>query len=129
MRDSKRHAMKRLLSALGIAWLLSTATAQAASPALAGITPRGAQRGTELPLLFNGARLKDAQEILFYYPGITVTKLEVVNDTQVKVTVKIAADCRLGEHVMRLRTASGVTELQTFWVGALPVIDETEPNN
>src|SRR5437660_10688001 len=121
--------MKRLLPILSVVWLIGPSAVDAASPALGTITPRGAQRGTELPLLFNGARLKDAQEILFYYPGIAVAKLEVVNDTQVKATVKIAADCRLGEHVMRLRTASGITELQTFWVGALPVIDEKEPNN
>jgi len=103
--------------------------AQAASPNLAGITPRGGQRGTDMVLSFNGARLSDAKEILFYYPGITVTKLEVVNDTQVKATVKIASDCRLGEHAMRLRTATGTSKLRTFYVGALPNIDEKEPNN
>jgi len=103
--------------------------AQAASPGLAGITPRGGQRGTDVVLVFGGARLADAKEVLFYYPGISVTKLEVVNDTQVKATVKIAPDCRLGEHAMRLRTATGTSELRTFYVGALPNIDEKEPNN
>ena len=39
--------------------------------------------------------------------------------------VKIAADCRLGEHAFRLRTATGLSELRTFWVGALPVVDGT----
>src|SRR5438105_12396834 len=120
--------MKRALIA-SVIFLSCAFPSRAASPSLSAIAPRGAQRGTELPLLFNGARLKDAQEVLLYYPGIAVAKLEVVNDTQVKATVKIAADCRLGEHVMRLRTASGITELQTFWVGALPVIEEKEPNN
>ena len=51
-------------------------------------------------ILFNGARLGDAEEILSYSPGFTVSKLEVVSDTQVKATVKIAADCRLGEHAL-----------------------------
>ena len=83
---------------------------RAASPVLGGVTPRGVQRGTDAVLFFNGARLADAQEILFYYPGFTVTKLEVVNDSQVKATVKIAADCRLGEHAVRVRTATGVSE-------------------
>lgn len=101
----------------------------AASPSLGNITPRGGQRGTEMGLLFNGARLSDAQEIFIYYPGITVAKLEVVNDNQVKVTVKIAPDCRLGEHAMRVRTASGISELRTLYVGAMPIIDEKEPNN
>ena len=100
-----------------------------ASPSLGGIAPRGAQRGTDAVFLFNGARLADAQELLFYSPGVSVTKLDVVNDGQVKATVKIAPDCRLGEHAVRLRTASGVSELRTFYVGALPSVDEKEPNN
>jgi hypothetical protein len=100
-----------------------------ASPSLGGISPVGAQRGTEAVLTFGGARLADAQEVLVYYPGITVKKLEVVNDAAVKVTVQIAADCRLGEHAFRLRTASGVSDLRTFWVGALPSADEKEPNS
>jgi hypothetical protein len=101
----------------------------AASPALNGISPVGAQRGTEAVLTFSGARLADTQEVLVYYPGITVKKFEVVNDAAVKVTVQIAPDCRLGEHAFRLRTATGVSDLRTFWVGALPVIDEKEPNS
>ena len=63
-----------------------------------------------------------------YYPGITVAKTEVLNKDALRVTLKIAADCRLGEHAFRVRTASGVSELRTFWVGALPAVDEKEPN-
>ena len=109
--------------------LLVCGTASAASPSLGIIQPRGAQRGTEAIVTFNGGRLADAQEILIYYPGITVKKLEVVNDAQVKVTFAITPECRLGEHAFRVRTASGISELRTFWVGALPCIDEKEPNS
>jgi hypothetical protein len=101
----------------------------AASPSLGSIQPRGAQRGTEAVLTFQGARLADAQEVLVYYPGITVKKLESVNDATLKVTVTIAPDCRLGEHAFRVRTATGVSDLRTFWVGALPVVEEIEPNS
>ncbi|MFO0823734.1 MAG: PPC domain-containing protein [Gemmataceae bacterium] len=101
----------------------------AASPALGGIQPRGAQRGTEAVLTFTGGRLTDAQEVLVYYPGISVKKLEMVNDATLKVTVAIAPDCRLGEHAFRVRTASGISELRSFFVGALPVIEEVEPNS
>jgi hypothetical protein len=105
------------------------APAWAASPTLARITPRGAQRGTETVLTFGGTNLADAQEILFYTPGFHVTKLEPAGDQQVKATVKIAADCTLGEHAMRVRTASGISYVRTFWVGPLPVMDEKRPNN
>ena len=100
-----------------------------ASPSLGGLAPLGAQRGTEAVVTFGGARLADSQEVLFYYPGVAVKKLEVVNDAQVKVTLTIAADCRLGEHLLRLRTASGLSEARTFWVGALPDVLEKEPNS
>jgi hypothetical protein len=107
----------------------STTVVHASSPSLGGISPRGGQRGTHAVFFFNGARLSDAKEILFYYPGVTVAKLEVVNDGQVKATVQIAPDCRLGEHAARVRTASGISELRTFYIGALPQIDEKEPNS
>jgi hypothetical protein len=91
--------------------------------------PRGAQRGTEAVLDFSGARLADAKEVLVYYPGITVTNLAVVNPQQLKVTVKIAPDCRLGEHCFRVRASSGISEMHTFYVGALLAVEEKEPNN
>src|SRR5262249_60276446 len=87
------------------------------------------QRGKEVVLFFNGGRLPDAREALFYSPGFSVSKGEVVNDSQVKATVKIADDCLPGEHAVRLRTKSGISELRTIWVGALPTIAEKEPNS
>jgi len=101
----------------------------AASPSLGVVQPRGAQRGTEAVVTFNGGRLADAQEILVYYPGVAVKKLEVVSDAQLKVTFAIAPDCRLGDHAFRVRTATGVSEVRTFWVGTLPVVEEIEPNS
>ena len=66
---------------------------------------------------------------MFYQPGITVTKIQAVNDGQVKATFKIAPDCQLGLHELRLRTATGLSEVRTFSVGALKEMSETEPNN
>ncbi|MFO0938397.1 MAG: PPC domain-containing protein, partial [Gemmataceae bacterium] len=118
------------LLSLGMAGLLAESTSlRAASPSVSVIMPRGAQRGTEATITFSGGNLSDTQEVLVYYPGITVSKFEVVNNNQVKATLKIAADCRLGEHGFRLRTATGISDFRTFWVGALPVVDEKEPNN
>jgi len=100
-----------------------------ATPELGIILPRGGQRGTEVVINLQGARLADAQELMSYSPGFTVAKLEVISPTHVKATVKIAADCALGEHAFRVRCASGISTLRTFWVGALPTVDESEPNN
>jgi hypothetical protein len=123
-----RHLLLCAVAAIGVSAVLAP-PALANWPQLNIIQPRGGQRGTEQVVVFQGARLGDAKEIVSYSPGFTVTKLEVVNDGQVKATVKIAPDCRLGEHAFRLRTASGISEMRTWWVGALPMIDEKEPNS
>lgn len=114
-----------------LSWLIALAPtlANAANPSLGSISPRGAQRGTEVEVLFGGARLTDAQEILFYYPGITVKQFEVKADNQVRTVLAIAPDCRIGIHAMRVRTASGISDLKTFSVGLLPEVAEKEPNN
>ncbi len=104
--------------------LVAAAGASAATPNLVQVTPRGAQRGTEVDVIFRGQRLADAQEVFVYDPGVTVTGVEVVNPQQVKAHVKVAADARLGEYRMRLRTASGISELRNFYVGPYPVVME-----
>lgn len=118
----------RWLLALTISGLVA-AGASAASPSLGSITPFGVQRGIETVINFNGGRLGDAKEILFYSPGFTVTELKAVNDGSVQAKVKIAPDCRLGEHIARVRTASGISEMRKFHVGHFPAIEEKEPNS
>jgi hypothetical protein len=109
--------------------LLATAVAGASTPSLARIFPRGGQLGTELDVTFSGDRLKDVQGLFLYKPGLEVVKIEPVTDTSVKVRLRIAADAPLGEHPIRLRTATGVSELRTFNVGPFAATDEKEPNN
>ena len=129
-----RHFMHRprrgLLHYLVIAVIsILAATAQAASPQLTNVNPPGVQRGHEHTVTFVGARLKDAEEILFYNGGVKVKKLEAVDPQNVRVTMEVAKDCRLGEHIAAVRTKSGVSDYRSFFVGALPGLDEKEPNN
>ena len=101
--------------------------AHAVAPRLGNILPVGGQRGTELEVRFTGQRLDDTKEIIFYTPGISVLSMEATTN-RVKATLTLAADCRLGEHQMRLRTATGVSEVRTFWVSAFTNVSELEPN-
>ena len=103
-----------------IACLAVACPAQAASPSLERIAPRGGQRGTELDVYFSGHRLKDIQQVLVYEPGITVAKVTADNTDLVTAHLKIAPDARLGEYHMRLSGESGISELRTFWVGPFP---------
>ncbi|MBL4845006.1 MAG: PPC domain-containing protein [Planctomycetes bacterium] len=123
--------------ALGLA-LLWGAPALAASPQLNRVIPRGAQRGKTLELRFYGRRLEGPQEVLLYDEGLAVLGIREIErknkkgrrteTREVRVRIKIAADARLGEHRLRLRTSTGITELRTFWVGVLPERREKEPN-
>jgi hypothetical protein len=108
--------------------LFLTEAVVAASPQLTVIVPRGCQRGADHELTFEGARLADAQEIFFYDSGFEVLSLEAT-DNAVKVRVRVAADCRLGEHVAQVRSASGISEYRTLFVGPYPAVAEIEPNS
>jgi len=100
----------------------------AADPSLSIILPRGAQRGTEQVFRFAGARLNDAEQVFFYEPGFEVLEIKAVDANNIDVKVKIAGDCALGEHTAQVRTKSGISDYRTFFVGALPIVAEVEPN-
>jgi hypothetical protein len=48
---------------------------------------------------------------------------------KVTATLRIAADCQLGTHPIRVRTASGISNLKLFSVGNLTELQEAEPNS
>lgn len=108
---------------------LTALTAHAVSPSFTTIAPVGGQRGSQVEVTLRGDRLADAQEIFFYRPGITVEKIVEATDKQVKAVFTLAADCPVGEHALRIRTASGISALRIFYVGPFPAVDEKEPNN
>jgi hypothetical protein len=108
---------------------MASLSAQAGNPRIRSVSPYGAQRGTETDVAFNGSDLADAQEVMLYYPGISVVQMEAVNETTIKARFQVSPECRLGIHAMRVRTATGISNLRTFNVGALPEMTEAEPNN
>ncbi|MFV1965793.1 MAG: PPC domain-containing protein [Pirellulaceae bacterium] len=124
---ARRHSMGTSIAVTTFLLALAS-SALASSPRLSVITPRGVQRGGEHVLTFSGSNLGDAQEVFFYSPGFEVSKVEP-DAKNVKVHVKVAPDCRLGEHVAQVRTASGISDYRTFYVGALAAVTEKEPNS
>ena len=108
------------------------AVASAAAPTLNNVLPHGLQRGTEADFVLQGANLEDAQELLFSDPGLSVVSFEVPADAkggQVKVRVKAEPAAAIGSIRFRIRTATGLTNLQNLYVGPLPVVEEAEPNS
>jgi hypothetical protein len=113
---------------LAISLLASLAPLHAFTPQLTLVEPRGGQRGAEVELHFHGERLEDMAEALFYEPGLTLSAIEVKDAKHAVAKLAIAADAQLGEHSLRLRGPSGLTELRSFWVGQFATISEAEPN-
>ncbi|MBX3426085.1 MAG: PPC domain-containing protein [Pirellulales bacterium] len=94
------------------------------------LEPQGAQRGTTVAVELFGPRLgKAPQGLLWSRAGIEATKLEVVDDNRVRVELIVAADCPPGIHPLRVHTATGLSNLVQFHVGALAELSEVEPND
>ena len=111
LRGGEAHAKYCPFVLAILSSILFASPAFATAPHLASITPAGGQRGTELQISLNGDRLQDAEEIICYEPGLEVKRLNLVTNKVVKAQLKISPECRLGEHHLRLRTASGLSVL------------------
>lgn len=126
----RMHCSSLLRLLLCFAGAAAVATSSlAAQPELNVISPQGFQRGAEVEATFSGRRLEDVKELMLYGPGVEVVALEEAKDNRFKAKLKIAPDCRLGIHAVRVRTASGISDLMTFMVGTLPPVAEKEPNS
>ena len=92
------------------------------------LLPRGGARGTTVTVEFHGRNLENPQQILFYTSGITAARF--VPNSQpgagFKAKFQIAPDCPLGEHVLRVRTSTALSDAVTFWVGPYPQVPEAE---
>ncbi len=95
--------------------ILIASTALAEQNMIEYLTPRGGSRGTTVEVSFHGLQLKDPREVLFYRPGIRAVDFQPKSPEDVKVRFEIAPDCPLGEHALRLRTATALSEVVTFW--------------
>ncbi len=119
------------LRAIACAWAFALAcvSAWAADPQLGNIMPRGAQRGLDVEVAFQGGNLQDTVDIMFHDQGISLVEFRGIEGGVAKALLRIAPDCRVGTHAMRVRTATGISNLKLFSVGNLPEIQEAEPNN
>lgn len=129
MRTFIRRCVFFSMAAFGL-----SATLQAAAPRLDNLLPHGVQRGVESEMTLYGSNLEDAQELLIYDQGIQVTTFEPTPDEkqkgkQIKVKLKVDPAAPLGSHRVRIRTATGLSNLENIYVGALPIVEEKEPNS
>ena len=96
------------------------------TPELSIVTPRGLQRGTTRSFLFHGKRLGGTVEVFYYDEGLSTEEIRVVDGKTVEISIRAEGDCRLGEHIVQLRTRHGVTEFRTIYVGPFQEVAEFE---
>ncbi len=119
----------RIFGAAIVAVLLTPLAAWAVNPNLNTVTPRGATRGQTVDLTFHGANFTDVVDLVFHDPGLKLVEMGAIEDKKFTCKVEIAPDCTLGTKGVRVRTKSGVSNLELFSVGALAEINEKEPND
>ncbi|MBX7209439.1 MAG: PPC domain-containing protein [Verrucomicrobiaceae bacterium] len=113
----------------GLALFAAAAPSSAAYPEFSGTKPNGAQRGSDVMVTFTGNRLADFEGLIFFTPGFTMKKVEKVENGKVECLVGIAPTVPPGNHLIRLRTKTGISHARQFFVGPFPNVDEKEPNN
>jgi len=105
-------------------------TVSADQPVISRIAPIGYQRGQEVQMTLHGDRLADSLKPLFYQPGIEMLEIVAQPDGKAATAkLRISEDCSPGLHSLRLASRSGISNVRYFGVGALPIVDEVEPNS
>ena len=120
------------MSTIRLLILLTAACASsafAAYPTFTTTVPNGGQRGTEVKLTVSGTRLADFESLIFFSPGFTQKSVDKVEANKVQLTIGIAPDVPPGNHLMRIRTKSGISHARQFFVGIFPNVEEKEPNS
>jgi hypothetical protein len=115
-----------LLTAAALAFGMSLF---AAYPTFTSTKPNGGQRGTEVKLTLAGSQLADFESLIFFSPGFTQKSVEKVENGKVELTIAIAPDVPPGNHLMRIRTKTGISHPRQFFVGIFPNVEEKEPNS
>lgn len=100
-----------------------------AYPDLAGTSPHGAQQGVATKLVLTGSRLADFEDLMFATPGFKVKSVESRSATKIELTLAVDATVPYGNHVVRVRTKTGISHSRQFFVGPYPTVEEKEPNS
>lgn len=102
----------------------ATAAAQGPGPRVQSMLPAGGTPGSEVTVTLRGERLAKPLGALLDAPGIDVLEAIGTDNGSCKLRLRVAADCELGPHALRLRTAAGLSNLLPFHVGPLPALAE-----
>ena len=114
--------------------LLTTAIGLATPFALAQTftftSPRGATPGQSLELRVYGSGLSDLVGVIAFSEGLEFGEPKSERDDRATVPLQVREDCRLGRHLIALRTKRGITRVKSFHIGPLPsVVEERDAHS
>ena len=113
-----------LLLAVSPSWSF----AQPPQPLVSCVFPAGGQRGKTTEAVVTGTNLQGASAVRVSGPGVTAKVVLASKPDTVKIAVTIAPDAEPGERDIRVATLGGVSNRYRFMIGALPEVNEVEPN-
>ena len=113
---------------LFIALLLFAVLSVSAQPRPQYLNPCGGVRGQEVDVKITGNSLQTISDVLFYEEGISLVKIIEAKPKELKLKLKIADNCSLGSHHIRLFGKDNFSEVLIFTVGQFPVHIEKEDN-
>lgn len=114
-------AKQRAISICGLILLLSRLV-KAEAPSAASIFPMGASRGNAVEVSVHGKDLSGATGVVFDCPAIE-GKILNATATEVKLTVRLAAEADEGFHSLLVITPQGMSSPVAFRVNAVPTIN------
>ncbi len=101
----------------------------AGNPEVNNLSISGLQRGTSGEVVFAGARIGDANSLVFFTPGISARDITKIDANQFKATIDVAADVKPDLHAFRVVTDTGISNVRLFGISDMPIVAEVEPNS
>ncbi len=129
--DNRTLAAGRLDGSLAFYDLSNGSRLLPPKPELAGISPRGAQRGVRARLVFKGKNLAEPQAVILESRELAISLPADVPQSaeQLTLDVLLSDDLPLGTRRIALLTAGGSSNELAFEVDVLPQLVEQESND
>ncbi len=124
----QHRSLSLAISMLALYGLWSSSV-DAAQPMVRRLEPLGVVRGQATKVTVTGERVGDAISVLADHSGFTFTDIKAIDNNKIELMVTADASLAPGLYPIQLVTKTGISNLRLIGVGAMPVVQEVEPNN
>ncbi|MCA9298535.1 MAG: hypothetical protein KDA28_05685, partial [Phycisphaerales bacterium] len=100
-----------------------------ASPTCSSVSPTGVRPGTTASLTFRGERLADAVDLVLDDASMRLVSIDATEAGKVDATIEVLPTCATGLYPVRVRTATGLSNMCVLSVAPYPLVGEVEPND